>query len=246
MKAEQRPTLFISDLHLAPGRPDISRSALAFLAGPAAQAAALYILGDLFEAWIGDDDLDDPLHAEIVAALRRLSAAGVRLGIQHGNRDFLLGEAFAAASGAQLLPDPWRLDLYGVPTLLLHGDSLCTDDQAYQQYRAQTRQPAWQAAVLAKPLEVRRAMARQLRTESEAAKDGKSQAIMDANLQAVTDAFLDHGVARLIHGHTHRPARHLHQVAGKELERWVLPDWEQDGGYLSCDASGCRLLNLSN
>ena len=231
-------TLLISDLHLRPEAPRLSEILLELLRGPAANADALYVLGDLFEAWPGDDDLGDPFNAPIVAGFRELSARGIPLAFQHGNRDFLLGEAFAAATGGTLLPEEIVVDLHGFPTLLLHGDQLCTDDVAYQQFRAQVRDPAWQKAMLAQPLPVRKQLARQMREGSAAAKAGKSMDIMDVNGDAVADAFRRHGVSRMIHGHTHRPATHVHRVDGTDRERIVLADWRDAGAYLAADSSG--------
>lgn len=237
-------SLFISDLHLTAERPAANGRFFRFLDDTAAAASELYILGDLFEAWVGDDALADPLHAEVAAALRALSARGVRVYLMHGNRDFLLAEAFCHASGAKLLPEPYVADLYGVSTLLMHGDTLCTDDVDYQHLRRMVRDPAWQAAFLRRPLAERVAMARELRNRSEQIKGDKRPEIMDVNAAAVATAFRRHGVQRMIHGHTHRPARHCLVVDGVACERWVLPDWYDTGGYLACDATGCRLCML--
>lgn len=246
LPAEPGSSLFVSDLHLAADTPAASARFLAFLNDVAPQADALYLLGDLFEAWIGDDDLASPPHAAVAAALQSLSAAGVRLFVLHGNRDFLLGPGFCAASGATLLEEPAVVDLYGTPTLLLHGDSLCTDDVAYQQFRAQTRDPAWQRALLARPLDERRQLARQLRAQSEMAKDDKTMAIMDVNAAAVAEALRKNACTRLIHGHTHRPARHLLDIDGRRCERWVLTDWDAArAGYLRCSAAGCAAVTLA-
>lgn len=241
MRAEA--DLFISDLHLAPDTPATLNRFLAFLDGPASQARRLYILGDLFETWVGDDDLPSPLPGAVCQALRRQADTGLAIFIMHGNRDFLIGADFCEASGARLLAEPALIDLYGTPTLLMHGDSLCTDDLVYQQFRRQVRDTAWQQAVLSRPLAERRLMASQMRDQSSIAKDGKAMAIMDVNRQAVTEAFRSHDCLRLIHGHTHRPARHSHLVDGRERERWVLPDWYETSGYLRCDRAGCRLLD---
>jgi UDP-2,3-diacylglucosamine hydrolase len=235
-------TLFISDLHLCPSRPLIGRLFLDFLAGPARQAEALYILGDLFEYWAGDDDLDDPFNAGACAALRNLSAAGVPLYFMAGNRDFLAGEAFARAAGLVLLPDPALVEVAGTATLLMHGDTLCTDDVAYQAYRAEVRSPEWRQAFLALPLAQRKAQIEALRRESESQKRIKPMAIMDANPAAVLRTLTFHRCSRLIHGHTHRPACHRIETGGHSCERWVLPDWYEKGGYLACDAKGCQLL----
>ncbi len=244
MAAEHPHSLFISDLHLTSARPGANARFFRFLLDTAPRAEALCILGDFFEAWVGDDDLDDPLHGRIAMALRELTLGGTRLHVMHGNRDFLLGETFCRATGASLLAEPHVVDLYGTPTLLLHGDALCTDDLDYQQFRRMVREPAWQAAFLARPLAERHALARELRAKSEQVKGGKRPEIMDANAEAVLDAFRRHGVGRMIHGHTHRPARHAHDVDGRPSERWVLPDWYDTGGYLACDTQGCRMVYL--
>lgn len=239
-----RATLFISDLHLHPARPALTDLLLNFLAQPARQAKALYILGDLFEAWIGDDDDAEPGRT-VAAALRTLTDAGVPVYFLHGNRDFLLGEGFAAASGVQLLPESVVIELAGEPTLLLHGDTLCIDDQEYQAFRAQVRHPAWQAQILALPLEQRRALAGQLRETSRQAGQQKTAEITDVNLMEVERVLRTHGVRRLIHGHTHRPAIHEWRLDGQPARRAVLGDWrEQHGSVLYCDASGWRLERL--
>lgn len=238
-------TLFISDLHLSESDPVTLDRFLAFLEGPAREAGRLYILGDLFEAWIGDDDLNSPLPSAVAGALRRQADDGLDIVVMHGNRDFLLGEDFCRASGCRLLAEPARVDLHGTPTLLMHGDSLCTDDTAYQAFRNQVRNPAWQQAVLARPLEERRAMAAQMRDQSSVAKDGKTMVLMDVNPEAVADAFRGHHCGRLIHGHTHRPALHRLDLDGNTCERWVLADWHAGrGGYLRCDARGCEAVAL--
>ncbi len=230
--------LFISDLHLKPESPHLAAILLELLDGRARTAQALYVLGDLFEAWPGDDDLDDPFNAPIVAAFRALGATGTRLHFQHGNRDFLLGPTFMEATGGTLLPEETVVDLAGTPTLLMHGDQLCTDDLAYQQFRAQVRNPLWQKGLLAQPLAARKHLARQLREGSDAAKSGKSMEIMDVNGDAVAAAFRRHGVQRMIHGHTHRPARHVHDVDGIPRERIVLSDWRESGYVLEIDGDG--------
>ncbi len=236
--------LFVSDLHLSPERPGIHRDFLAFLGGPARQAEALFVLGDLFEYWTGDEDIDEPFAADVCGALAGLAQAGVACHFLHGNRDFLAGERFARAAGLKMLPEEALLPIGGVPTLLMHGDALCTDDVAYQQFRAQVRDPAWQRRFLALPAAERRRQAEQLRQLSEDAKSRKAMAIMDVNPQAVEAALRRHGYPRLIHGHTHRPARHIHEVDGRSCERWVLADWYERGSYLACDASGCRQEGL--
>lgn len=244
MRADPPVTLFVSDLHLSAAQTAATARFFDFLDRTATGAAALYILGDLFEAWLGDDDRQSPYPASLVGALRRLADAGTRLYVMHGNRDFLLGSDFARAAGVHLLDDPSRIDLDGTATLLMHGDSLCTDDIDYQHFRAQVHDPAWQQRVLGYSLAERQVMAARLRQQSELSKDGKTAAIMDVNADAVADAFRTHACRRLIHGHTHRPGRHEHTVDGQVCERWVLPDWYVGGGYLRCDASGCRLHEL--
>jgi UDP-2,3-diacylglucosamine hydrolase len=243
-----RQTLFISDLHLDASRPQIVALFLRFLAEQAPQAEALYILGDLFEYWIGDDMLDDPRFgpalAPIAQGLRTVSDAGVPVAFMHGNRDFLIGEAFAERCGLRLLPEAQVIDLHGAPTLLLHGDTLCTDDVDYQALRGRLRDPAWQAQFLALPLEERVAQAQALRARSREAMQSKREEIMDVNPGAVQEAFAAHGVARMIHGHTHRPAVHEVDLPGGRGERIVLGDWYEQGSVLRCDATGRHLEGL--
>ena len=237
-------TLFISDLHLDPERPAITALFLDLLAGRAAHADALYILGDLFEAWVGDDDDSDWLRP-VVAGLRRLADAGIPVYLMHGNRDFLMGEAFAAASGCVQLPDPSVIDLHGQATLLMHGDTLCTDDTQYQAFRTQVRSVAWRQGILAKPLAERQAIAAQMRAQSRAENAGKAESIMDVNVAAVEQAMAEHGVSRLVHGHTHRPGVHELDLNGHAGQRIVLGDWYEAGSVLACDDNGCRLETLS-
>jgi UDP-2,3-diacylglucosamine hydrolase len=238
-------TLFVSDLHLDPAWPDITGLFLEFLGNDATAAQALFILGDLFEAWVGDDDLTEH-NRQVIAGLRALTDSGVPVALMHGNRDFLLGAEFATASGCRLIEDPRLIELYGTPTLLMHGDSLCTDDVAYQQFRAQTRDPAWQRAALARPLAERRALAQQMRGESEAHKRVQADDLMDVNPIEVERTLRHHGAVRLIHGHTHRPGRHRFELDGRPVERIVLGDWQPGhGSVLECTASGCQLRELS-
>jgi UDP-2,3-diacylglucosamine hydrolase len=239
-------TLFISDLHLCSGRPQINRSFFGFLEREAKSADALYILGDLFEYWAGDDDLGDPLNAAVIAALARLVASGVPAYLMHGNRDFVIGESFARASGVKLLPDPTLLSLHGQSVLLMHGDTLCTLDREYQAFRREARSNAWIRNLLRKPLTERKAAIEALRRQSELEKRGKPAEIMDVAQAEVESALRRHGYPRLIHGHTHRPARHVHMVDGHACERWVLADWYQAGSYLACDESGCRAVQLKS
>jgi UDP-2,3-diacylglucosamine hydrolase len=232
---------FISDLHLTPERPLPVRLFYRFIAEIAPQAQALYILGDFFEAWVGDDDLAQPFHRDMASALKSLAEQGVAVFFLPGNRDFLIGPAFAKAAGLTLLPDLTQIELFGVPTLLAHGDSFCTDDATYQDFRRQVRDPAWQQSFLAQPLTQRHVLAKALRERSEHAKSDKKPEIMDVNSAAIDAILAKHPVARIIHGHTHRPARHEHQLHGRLCVRWVLPDWYETGGYLACDERGCRL-----
>lgn len=233
------PTFFISDLHLCAERPEINRLFFRFVREVAPRGQALYILGDLFEYWVGDDDLSDPINAQVTSALASLSKQGVSLYFLHGNRDFLVGPDWARACNASLLPEVHSVDLYGTPTLLMHGDTLCLDDVKYQAFRAQVRNPDYQRQFLARPLAERKALVEKLRGDSEQEKQGKSAEIMDVRLSAVDDELRRYGYPRLIHGHTHRPARHLHTVDGHQCERWVLSDWYRRGEYLRVDASGC-------
>ncbi len=237
-------SLFISDLHLADERPQITQQFLDFTRSIAAQAEALYILGDLFEYWIGDDDRANPLDAAVTGALSSLSAGKVRVFLMQGNRDVLLSDTFAARCGATLVGDPLSIDLHGMPTLLLHGDTLCTDDADYQRFRTYARDPENQARFLAQPLTDRREQMLGMRAQSEASKQQKTETIMDVAPGAVEELLRRHGYPRLIHGHTHRPARHVHEVDGHRCERWVLNDWYQRGGYLRCDAKGCTAVLL--
>jgi len=237
-------TLFVSDVHLSATRPAISRLFQDFLARQARQAATLYILGDLFEYWAGDDDATDAFNAAICSALKQLAASGKRVCFLPGNRDFLVGSGFAQASGVELLYEPQIVDINGSSTLLLHGDTLCTDDAAYQEFRSKVRGSAWREDFLAQPLTERKTQIEALRRQSDREKQLKSVAIMDVNSAAVAAALRSHGYPRLIHGHTHRPAFHRHEVDGRTCERWVLGDWYDSGNYLRCDESGCRYLNL--
>lgn len=233
--------LFISDLHLAPARPDITSAFEAFLRGPALEGESLYILGDLFEYWAGDDDLDDPFNARVVAALARCGAQ-VPVFFMHGNRDFLAGDRFAGAAGLTLVGDPLVAQIAGRRTLIMHGDTLCTDDHEYQRFREEVRSPAWASTFLALPLGERKRRIEQLRERSEAQKRVKPMTIMDVNPAAVEDALRAHGCERLIHGHTHRPGRHSLLVDGRPCERLVLGDWYEHGSHLSCAAEGCTAL----
>ena len=229
---------FISDLHLSADRPALTALFERYLAGPARAASRLYILGDLFEYWAGDDDLDDPLGARVASQLAALVDAGTQVFFMPGNRDFLIGADFASRARLTLLPDPTPISLDGQPALLCHGDSLCTDDLAYQAFRQQVRNPAWQAQFLTQPLAVRKQIIAGVRMKSEEAKSEKAAAIMDVNADAVTALLREHGFPRLIHGHTHRPAVHSIDVDGHACERWVLADWRDDQGEVLVWADG--------
>jgi UDP-2,3-diacylglucosamine hydrolase len=239
------PTLFISDLHLARERPALIDAFHALLRGPARGAATLYALGDLFDTWIGDDQVKEPLPAAVAASFRTLAESGTPVYLQHGNRDFLVGERFARACGATLLPDEVVHDLYGTRTLIMHGDQLCTDDLDYQRFRAWWQDPLHRRRMLALPYFVRRGIAAFLRAMSHRATAGKPPVIMDVNADAVVEALRRHDVTRLIHGHTHRPAQHEIIVDGRRRERWVLGDWYERASYLKVDESGCEAVTLS-
>lgn len=228
-------TLFISDLHLDAARPAVTRAFAAFLLKHNC-CDALYILGDLFESWIGDDD-DAALAQELRTLLQRFSANGPELYIMQGNRDFLLGDAFCTATGARLLPDPSVIDLYGTPTLLMHGDSLCTADHEYQRFRQQARDPQWQHEILQQPLHQRRELASQLRGMSKSANSNKAADIMDVTPGEVEDSLRHYAVRQMIHGHTHRPAYHEH-TAGT---RWVLGDWNLMGWMIEATQERLKL-----
>jgi UDP-2,3-diacylglucosamine hydrolase len=233
-------TYFVADLHLTDERPDATGRFFRFLQEDAAGADALYILGDLFEAWIGDDH-DEQVAHDTARELKSLAASGTPVYFMHGNRDFMLAARYAALSGMTLLSDPTRIDLYGEPTLLMHGDTLCTDDTAYQAFRSRVRHPLTLALLRHLPLTLRRRMARQARAGSESAKASKPAGIMDVNSDEVVRVLREKMACRLIHGHTHRPAQHVHSVDGHDCERWVLPDWYGRWGYVVCEASGCVL-----
>lgn len=234
-------SIFIADLHLSEERPSATGRFFHFLDHAATGADALYILGDLFEYWVGDDDLNNPLARVTAGKLKALADSGTLVYFMHGNRDFLIAQRYAAECGMTLATDPLVVDLYGTPTLLTHGDLLCTDDTRYQQFRKWVRKPHVQNMLLRLPLRVRHVLAGSARKGSEQAKAGKSYEIMDVNQNAVLQAFAEHGVTRMIHGHTHRPAKHELTLSGKTFERWVLPDWHDVGGYLTCTEEGCTL-----
>ena len=243
-------TLFVSDLHLDPARPEITALFLRFLGEEASGADALYILGDLFEAWVGDDD-PSSTGQQVADGLRRLADAGVPVYFVHGNRDFLVGQDYAGRAGMRILPDPAVVSLYGEPVLVMHGDLLCTDDHAYQAFRAQTRDPHWQAMFLAQPLAARQAFAAQARQASMSRQqdmiDGDRasfEAVTDVNPQAVEATFARFGVATLVHGHTHRPAMHAVRIGDREGRRIVLGDWYEQGSVLRVSPGHCDLQAL--
>ncbi|WP_341582173.1 UDP-2,3-diacylglucosamine diphosphatase [Marinobacter metalliresistant] len=235
-------TLFISDLHLEESRPDITGAFLAFLEQKAAGAEQLYILGDFFEAWIGDDERT-PLQEKVAAALRKVRDGGTEIFLMHGNRDFLIGEDFCDRAGATLLEDPCVIDLYGTPTLLMHGDSLCTADEEYQKFRANMRNPQWQKMILQRPLKDRQQMARQLREISMAKNQGKEEFIMDVTPEEVVRELEAHGVQRMIHGHTHRPAEHALTANGQPAKRIVLGDWAENVWWLEVTPGASPILD---
>ncbi|HEY2344416.1 MAG TPA: UDP-2,3-diacylglucosamine diphosphatase [Xanthomonadaceae bacterium] len=260
-------TLFVSDLHLDSARPRIVALFRDFLREEAAHADALYILGDLFEYWVGDDD-PQPVAGEVIEGLSALAASGVPVFFLRGNRDFLLRDAYAARCGMRILPDPCVIDLYGQPVLLAHGDAMCSDDVAYQAFRRQSREPAWQEQMLAQPLPVRIALAQKARAASiehqravrpDAAADadvhgrtsvagagraGATEDITDVSQATVEATFARYGIATMIHGHTHRPAIHRFEVGGMSRRRIVLGDWYEQGSVLRADADGFSLTAL--
>lgn len=239
-------TLFIADLHLDEPRPHILQLFEQWMASDEVRSArALYILGDLVEAWVGDDD-DAPLVERIARAIGGVSDSGVPVYFMRGNRDFLLGESYATRAGMQLITEDAVVhDIEGTPTLLMHGDTLCTDDTVYQQVRAQVRTPEWVAQVLATPLEARRALAARSRDESRAHTGNTMETIMDVNQGAVESALREAGVQRLIHGHTHRPAIHDFTLDGSPAQRIVLGDWYQQGSVLRIDGDQVDLRSMA-
>lgn len=245
------PIWLASDLHLGPATPATSEAFLAFLQAAQEDAAALLLPGDIFDAWIGDDVIRaaPPWLATVLTALR-VTAGRIPVWLGRGNRDFLIGEELANAVGARLLPEPALLETDFGRILLTHGDEFCTDDAAYQQFRQMVRNPQWQAEFLAKTIPERLAMAQQARGESQAANQTKSMEIMDVNASAIESIFRETDVRVLVHGHTHRPARHVLDVDGKKRERWVLPDWDCDhvspprGGWLVIDRDGLEFYDL--
>jgi UDP-2,3-diacylglucosamine hydrolase len=231
------PALFVADLHLTDKRPQATTAFLDFLSGPVRQAGSVFILGDLFEYWVGDDDVGSAFNSSVCEALRSATAAGIDIYFMAGNRDFLAGEGFARASGVRLLADTTLIRFDTRALLLSHGDSLCTDDHDYQAFRLQVRNSEWQAEFLSKPLDVRRGVIEKAREQSEAAKYEKRAEVMDVNADAAVSLLRSCGYPTLIHGHTHRPARHAYLIDGHRCERYVLPDWRDNAVWLAFDGS---------
>jgi UDP-2,3-diacylglucosamine hydrolase len=240
-----------SDVHLGPATPATTEAFLSFLEAAAADASALLLPGDIFDAWIGDDVIRQapPWLASVLQALKR-TADAIPVWLGRGNRDFLMGRELAETVGARLLPEAALLETDYGTVLLTHGDELCIDDESYQAFRAMVRDPAWQADFLNKSIPERLALAQQARGESRAATQSKAADIMDVNPSAVEALFRETGVATLVHGHTHRPERHVLEIAGKRRERWVLPDWDCDhvqpprGGWLVIEGDGLQFFDL--
>jgi UDP-2,3-diacylglucosamine hydrolase len=237
-------TLFISDLHLCGTRPAITGLFLDFLHRRARAAQALYILGDLFEYWIGDEAVEQREFRPVVAGLRELTDAGIPVLVMHGNRDFLMGHGFEQATGCRLLADPARIDLYGTPTLLMHGDTMCTDDVEYMQFRKTVRSAAWQKEFLGKTVAERDRIVHEFREISRNSTAAKEPEIMDVNQEAVEAIMREHRVHRLIHGHTHRPREHVFSLDGRPARRMVLGDWYEQGSVLRVDANDWLLEGL--
>lgn len=241
---QEKSTFFISDLHLCASRPKITETFLTFLKDIQEKAESLYILGDLFEYWAGDDDLNEAFNQRIINAFRALAQSGVAIFFMHGNRDFLIGETFCNAAHIHLLADPTLITLCGHRILLSHGDALCTDDVAYQAFRNQVRAPEWQAQFLDQPLETRKKQIEAIRARSEEEKTTKNFAIMDVNEQAVIDLLRQYQPDLFIHGHTHRPNVHEINLDGKLIKRVVLGDWYEQGSCLMLDTHGIQNLKL--
>ncbi len=236
-------TLFISDLHLEAERPDIAKQFLEFMENEARECEELYILGDLFEAWVGDDD-PNTHYFTIKRALRKLVDRGVPVYFMHGNRDFMVGREFSNETGVKILEDPYRVDMYGRKVLLSHGDLLCTDDIQYQKVRKMTRDPEWQAKMRAKPLKERLRIAAEARRQSLEQTLNMSLEIMDVNQQAVEKTIREHNVDVLLHGHTHRPAVHTVDLGNRKAQRIVLGDWYRQGSVVRWDSRGPRLESM--
>lgn len=233
----------ISDLHLEASSPERCDAFFRFIEENAADANRLFILGDFFDAWIGDDE-DDPFYLVILNTLKKWVDDGLYIAFTHGNRDFLIGMGFAEITGVELLREEQVVQFGDVPVLLLHGDSLCTDDVEYMQFRQQVRDPEWQQQVLQLPLDQRRVMAQQLRAQSQSMNAMKADDIMDVNQAQMVSAFKRHNVSHMIHGHTHRPAIHDVNVEGTPATRYVLGDWQDKGWYIRWDGSGFELQDF--
>lgn len=237
-------TLFIADLHLTLEKPEVTRRFLSFLESRAGRAKALYILGDFFDAWVGDDDYTPP-NDKIRNRLKQLTSSGTEVYLQQGNRDFLVGERFCRETGVVLIEDYVVIDLFGVPTLLMHGDLLCTDDIAYQEFRTKSHTEEWKQMMLSKPLFLRLIISRWYRFRSHFHKRRKTLEIMDVNQNAVIDAMGKYNALRLIHGHTHRPAVHDFELEGKTAQRFVLANWVKESGSVLCwNADGYKIEQL--
>lgn len=236
-------TLFISDLHLSSERENITQLFIDFLDQRASTADALYILGDLFEVWPGDDVIQ-PEYNQCIAKMKQLADNGLPLFIMQGNRDFLMAEQFSKISGATLIEDPTVIDLYGTPTILMHGDTLCTDDIDYQKFRTMVRDPLWIEEFLSKAKEERLAITSKYREISKDETAKKNMSIMDVNQEAVEAIMSDKNITQLIHGHTHRPAIHNFSMNNKTMKRIVLGDWYEQGSVLMCDNTGCQLESV--
>lgn len=237
-------TYFISDLHLSEAAPSVFAAFCQFMETTAKGADAVYILGDFFNAWIGDDDCSGA--SQIVKAkIKHFTDSGLPIFFMVGNRDFLVGEQFAAETGVNLIQDPTIIDLDGENVLLMHGDSLCIDDTEYMQFRAQVRNPDWQKQAMSMPIEQRRAVAAQMREQSKSMNSNKAEDIMDVNENAVLNKLVEKDVFVLIHGHTHRPAVHEVQLPGKTAKRFVLGDWGQQGWYIKAENGQIDLINFN-
>ncbi|MFN0303332.1 MAG: UDP-2,3-diacylglucosamine diphosphatase [Burkholderiales bacterium] len=241
---DAQPVFFVSDLHLTGARPRIIEIFLRFLSDTARSGSALYILGDLFEYWIGDDDRADDANEVVLGAIARTAESGVAVYFMPGNRDFLFGKRAAARARMTVLPDPTVVVILNRSILLAHGDAYCIDDAPYQVYRTRVRSPWFRTGFAVLPLAIRGSIARSLRRKSERDKTTKPAAIMDVNRNAIDDAMRNARCDLMIHGHTHRPARHVHVIEGRECERWVLADWYETGSCLRMDAGGLKSMAL--
>ncbi len=242
---KKKRALFISDLHLSDSDPQITIQFEYFLSNIAKESDQLYILGDLFDYWIGDDQRENEMAWSVARLLNQVSKSGTQIFFLHGNRDFLLGKAFAVKSGFQILKDETVVQIYGKSLLLMHGDTLCTDDIEYLKFRNIVRDESWQRDFLAKELKEREDFALSARQVSNHNKSQKNADIMDVNVKEVEKTLIKYRSCQLIHGHTHKPAHHTHKINGGLFNRYVLPDWDTGGGYLVCDRTGCRLEWLS-